>query len=101
MSEINSKDKLDWFEFETITRRMVQSLLEPVLNKITDNKEAILLLTKSNKINIDKITELEFTLHKTNQRSTAFDDVYKKIAIVEKDRKQEQKQITHDIENFK
>ena len=80
---------------------MVQSLLEPILNKITDNKESILLLTKSNKINIDKITELEFTLHKTNQRSTAFDDVYKKIALVEKDRKQEQKQITHDIENFK
>jgi hypothetical protein len=77
MTEIYSKDKLDWFEFETVTRRMVQSLLEPILNKISDNKESILLLNKSAKSSEDRISDLEFTLHKTNKRSTAFDEVYK------------------------
>jgi len=77
MSEAYSKDKLDWFEFETITRRMVQGLLEPIMNKISDNKEEILLASKSTKSNADKIAELEFTLHKSNKRSTAFDEVYK------------------------
>ena len=84
MNDSNSKDKLDWFEFETVTRKMVQSLLEPILNKIAENKEGILLLNKSSKTYNEKINELEFTLHKSNKRSTAFDEVYQKIASVEK-----------------
>lgn len=84
MSDSNTKEKLDWFEFETITRKMVQSLLEPILTKISENKESILLLDKSSKTHNDKISELEFTLHKSNKRSTAFDEVYQKIANVEK-----------------
>lgn len=78
---------LDWYDFETKMRSVVLKLLEPQLNKSSEDRECIRKLRLSHKKNKKRIEELEFLLQKKSSKSAIMDEINQRITNVDVDRR--------------
>ena len=81
--------ELNWFDLETRMRKLVFELLEPTINRSQEDKEQISLAKKSLIQHNKRLEELEICLFKSNEKKTIFEEIYKKIAENEVERKHE------------
>jgi SMC interacting uncharacterized protein involved in chromosome segregation len=94
-------NEVGYFEFETKIRKMLLDMVEPVQKRLLDDRDKIVKLRTDLEANKRKTEDLEFSLHKTDGRLVAFDDIYKKINKVEGEARMETVRIDNEFERLK
>ena len=96
-----SKDQknaeLDWFSFETRVRKLIQDLVEPVSKRAVEAKESSDTLRKSNDNLKRKVEEIEFVVHKSQKKSTIFEDINNKFTKMDVGLQSLEQQLDQDI----
>lgn len=58
--------ELNWYDFETRTRRLVFELLQPTVTRSTEDREMIYSMRRKIESHRQKIEELEYCLFKSD-----------------------------------
>lgn len=99
--EVKSTAEVDWFDFETRMRRIIQELLDPTIRRSLEDKEIVNSLKKSLDLQKRKIEEIEFVIHKTQKRTTIFEEINKKMVEMESDRKLGEARAMNEVASLK
>lgn len=94
-------DEVGFFEFETKIRKMLLDMVEPLQKRLADDRDKIAKLRSDLETGKRKTEDLEFHLSKTDNRLTAFDDVYKKLGKLDSEAKMETVRVDNDIARMK
>jgi len=73
------KFELDWFAFQTQTRKMIIELTEPTVNRAKLNEVTMGEIKEENARLRDKIEELGFVMQKVQKHSVAVDGGNSKV----------------------
>jgi hypothetical protein len=75
----DTMNEVGYFEFETKIRKMLLDMIDPIQKRLGDDRDKIVKLRTDLEANKRKAEDLEFSMHKTDGRLVAFDDIYKKL----------------------
>lgn len=105
--EKDSKEQ-EWFDFEIKVRKIVSELIDPIIKRELEDKEAIKYLKKFIEVQKRKTEEVDFIILKCMKKITAFDEVNRKLIDMDSDRKlletrtsQETNSIKSEIESIR
>ena len=74
-----------WFDIETRCRRLLQDLLDPVMDKMIDNTQDIDVLKKDHISSAEKIEEIKDTIFETNGKLDVFEQINVRLAEMKAD----------------
>ncbi|CDW77434.1 UNKNOWN [Stylonychia lemnae] len=101
ISILGSSDfELNWFDFETRMRKLVYELLQPTVQRSHEDREILYNSKKSLMNHQQRLEEIEYSLFKSTEKTTVFDQIYMKMAEMEQDRKSDQAKTDHHLEGF-
>ena len=86
-----------WFDIETRCRRLLQELMDPVVDKMLDNTQDIDLLKKDHISSNEKIEEIKDTIFETNGKLDVFEQINVKLAEMKADVLTVEEQIKHQV----
>jgi hypothetical protein len=86
-----------WFDIETRCRRLLQELMDPVMDKMIDNTQDIDLLKKDHISSAEKIEEIKDTIFETNGKLDVFEQINVKLAEMKADVMTVEEQIKHQV----
>ena len=65
-----TKERLDWFNFETKSRQTTQKLIQPILDQLAEDKKQFLNIYKENNHNDERLKLLEYAVFETGNKQT-------------------------------
>lgn len=89
-----------WFDLVTKTRALVGDLTQPLVDKVHSSKDLLGQLMKQNEEQTKRISELEATVFNSGANLDVFDQIYKKIATVEGERKEVEQRLEANDEKI-
>ncbi|OMJ74158.1 hypothetical protein SteCoe_26977 [Stentor coeruleus] len=94
-------DEAVWGKIETKLRRLVFDLIEPTITRVTDHKDALENLRRTDEAIVKKIDHLEIQTEKLSKKLSLIDDFSKKIMQFDATIKIQETTFAHDRESMK
>ena len=91
--------ELDWFAFEIRVRKMVMEMLEPTIKRVANERQLYISSKKVIDTLKNRFDNLEHIVLMTEERTTVFDEIHRKIAQIDSDRKVTEAKLMQSIEN--
>ena len=79
--------ELEWYDFETRMRNVVTELVEPILKRTQEDREEIGTCNRSCATLSKRLEDLEFLVQKNKGRNKVMDDINRRIAASDTERK--------------
>ncbi|CAI2385161.1 unnamed protein product [Moneuplotes crassus] len=95
-----TKERLDWFNFETKSRQTTQKLIQPILDQLAEDKKLFNILNRESATHEERLKALEYAVFESGKKQTVIDKIYNKISKIEQDRKQEEVKVYQQISNL-
>lgn len=69
-------NELNLFVFETHVRKLIRDLVEPTMQRASEDREVVNETKRVLNLVSRRLHELEYIIYKGNERNTIFDDIY-------------------------
>lgn len=93
--------ELNWFDFETRTRKLVYELLQPSVTRATEDREVLFKHGKTIDNHRTRIDEVEYSLFSSEKPpTTIFEQIDNKLIEMETDRKVQQAKTNMDVDTL-
>ena len=79
ITETASSNELNWFDMETRMRKVLMDLLQPTLNRSHEDRDEFVQVKKQLTTIEKTVADLDYTVNKTNQTPTAFEEIFTKF----------------------
>lgn len=76
---IDNSAEIQWLDFETRMRKIIKDLVAPVIERVQEDRETMLILNKSNTKQDERLQALELIVFKDQTLSNLIDDLKMRI----------------------